>query len=70
MRTVPEKKVTEAELIEAYHANGCAGETFAAYCRLHESCDSCNRRIRFLCGLKDSLETLQVKIIKRICRGR
>lgn len=38
--------------------------TFQTYCNEHSCCDDCDRKVRFLCKVKNRIEELQSKIIK------
>lgn len=61
--------ITRKELNEArIDGNGSIHGWFWAYCRLNSSCDTCNRYVRSLCRLKNTIEELQTKIILKICK--
>ena len=69
MADAKEKKISRYQLEQARHRGHSVYGHFNAYCYLHSSCDTCNRRVRLLCGLKSKMEDLQEQIILRICKG-
>lgn len=61
--------ITRKELNEARRdGKGRVYGWFWAYCRLNSCCETCNRYVRVLCRLKNTIEALQTKIILRICK--
>lgn len=62
-----EVKVTKNELIDARFFDNGIHSWFCGYCRLHEICDCCNRSVRMLCKIKNSIETIQTRIILNNC---
>lgn len=69
MPKVKEKKVSAWQLECARCQNGKIHGYFYAYCSLQGSCDTCNRRVRFLCRIKSKFEDWQTEIIRAICKG-
>lgn len=64
-----EKKITRQQLQNAcWTSTGSRRGYFAAYCGEISHCGECNRRVRFLCKVKDKIAMLQQNIILRICK--
>ncbi len=61
-----ELKVTKQMIEESRHRGYSVYGTFKGYCDLHECCDNCNKRIRFLCKAKVAIEKMQTNIINKI----
>lgn len=69
MPNTREKKISRCQLEQARHRNGGVYGYFNAYCWLNRCCDTCNRRVRFLCKLKCKIEDWQNEIILSVCKG-
>ena len=69
MPNTREKLISRYQLEQARHRGGSIYGHFNAYCYLNRSCDTCNRKVRFLCALKDKIEDWQTNIILSICKG-
>lgn len=61
-------KITKKQIQEAREIDGDIYGFFFGYCRLNDSCDDCDKIIRFGCETKNLIEKLQTKRIKRICK--
>ena len=40
-----------------------------SYCKLQNSCEECDKKIRFLCIVIRKIEDVQTKRILKICKG-
>ena len=63
------RRIFRHQLEQARHRNNCVYGYFNAYCYLNSSCDTCNRRVRLLCRLKNKIEDWQKEIILSVCKG-
>lgn len=61
-----ELKVTKQMIEDSRHRGYSVYGTFKGYCDLHDCCEGCNKKIRFLCKIKVKIEKLQTKIINKI----
>ena len=61
-----ELRITKQMLHESRHRNNCVYGIKKGYCDLHDCCEICNPKIRFLCKVIGKIEDLQVKVINKI----
>lgn len=61
-------KITRKQLEIARH-QGCGVYGYKkAFCDLHDCCEECDKKVRFICKLIAKMEKLQDKRILKICR--
>lgn len=61
-----ELKVTKQMLHDSRFRNHSVYGIKKAYCDLHGSCEVCNPKVRFWCGVICKIEDLQTNIINKI----
>lgn len=64
-----ELKVTRKMLYDGRYQGNSVYGIKKSYCDLHDCCEVCNSRVRFLCKIIQKIEDLQIKIIDKIVIG-
>lgn len=59
---------TREQLEESRHRGNNVYGYKKAFCDLHDCCESCDRRVRFICKVIAKFEDLQINRILKICK--
>ena len=58
------------EQLEESRRRGCNIYGYkTAFCDLHDCCEACDKKVRFICKIICRLEALQIKRILKICQS-
>lgn len=60
--------MTKEQLEQGRHRGHCVYGYYSSYCFQTDSCERCDKFVRFGCKIKNKIEDIQTKRILKICK--